>query len=85
MSGISSTGWIIIIVFVFFIIMINVSLFAMGKNKNQKSGIEILRNSLQDPFQDEDRNLNELSKLAAALKENDPGLENKNKGEENAK
>jgi len=85
MPAITNTGWIIIIIFVAFIIISNIWLFSHSRNKNSKNGIVILRDVLKDPFQLENKNLDELSKLTAKFKEIDQIQSNQNSGENNAK
>ena len=84
MPAITSTGWIIII-FVAFIIISNMWLFSQSRNKNSKSGMVILRDVFKDPFQHENKNLEELSKLTAKFKEIEQIQSNQNSGENNAK
>jgi len=74
MKELTGTAWVIIIIFVAFVTLINIWLFLFAKDKNTKRGIKILSDSvkvLKNPFQDEDKKLEELSSLTSKFKETD--------------
>lgn len=73
MSNISPLGWVAIIFLIIFIMTLNLWLFSAGKNLNQNknSSANILRKTtklLQNPFAEENNQLEELAMLTSALK-----------------
>lgn len=87
MKELTGTAWVIIIIFVAFVTLINIWLFLFAKDKNTKRGIKILSDSikvLKNPFQDEDKKLEELSSLTSKFKELDVMTKNDISGEKNA-
>lgn len=87
MKELTGTAWVIIIIFVAFVTLINIWLFLFAKDKNTKRGIKILSDSvkvLKNPFQDEDKKLEELSSLTSKFKELDVMTKNEISGEKNA-
>lgn len=85
MKEISGSTWIIIILFVIFIIIINVWLFSYPKGKKTKRTVMVIRDSmnvLKNPFQEEDKKLEELANLTNRFKEKDDDTQ---KGDGNAK
>ena len=85
MPAISSTGWLIIIIFVVFVIISNIWLFLISRSKNSNSRMVILQDVFKDPFQNENKKLEELSKLTEKFKEIEQIQSNQNSGEKNAK
>ena len=87
MKELTGTTWVIIIIFVTFVILINIWLFLFAKDKNAKQGITILSNTLKvlkNPFQDEDKKLEELSSLTDKFKEKEVSTIKEISGEKNA-
>jgi len=87
MKELTGPAWVIIIFFVTFVILINIWLFLFAKDKNAKQGIKILSETvkvLKNPFQDEDKKLEELSSLTDKFKEKDVLTKNEISGEKNA-
>ncbi len=87
MKELTGTAWVIIIIFVAFVTLINIWLFLFAKDKNTKRGIKILSDSikvLKNPFQEEDKKLEELSSLTSKFKELDVMTKNEISGEKNA-
>lgn len=74
MRDLTLSAWIIILFLIIFIVSLNIWLFTVAKRGNKENGmLSILRKSskvIQNPFIEEDQQLNELANLTAQLKEN---------------
>lgn len=72
--------WVIVVGIIFMIIAINVSLFSALRDRTMHHQIKItqrLANRISSPWQEEDNNLAELSKIVDNLKKSEEG-ENSN-------
>ena len=64
---------IIFILLILFIVMINYVIFSMLKNKSGTSEFDLIRksaNSIRKPFEKEDQQINELSRMVNNLNNN---------------
>ena len=64
---------IIFILLILFIVMINYVIFSMLKNKSGTSEFDLIRksaNSIRKPFEKEDQQINELSRMVNKLNNN---------------
>jgi uncharacterized membrane protein YqiK len=77
MTSISPISWIVLIIIVLFIIGINVWLFSSITKKKEQNEFQILKQvtqKLSNPYQKENQQLEELSRLTADLKNNEEFL-----------
>jgi hypothetical protein len=72
----STTGWIILILFAIFILTLNISLFSSGRKKPKAGSwqdqLGKARDTISHPFKDEDDKFSELSSRVEELKKKKP-------------